>query len=107
MQPAKCDQKQRRCVAAASYILGAKWTSELIYVLSSGISRFSEIQKEISDISPRTLSARLDELEECGVVTKTSYNEIPPRVEYALTQKGKDLIPVLESMADWGDKYWK
>lgn len=103
----KCDPVQSRCVGAAARILGAKWTTQIIYVLANGVVRFSEIEKEIAGINPRTLSARLDELEQEGIVTKTNYNEVPPRIEYELTKKGMDLLPILETMADWGDKYWK
>ena len=103
----KCDPVQSRCVSAAASILGSKWTTQIIYVLANGVGRFSEIEKEIAAINPRTLSSRLDDLEKEGIVTKTNYNEVPPRIEYELTQKGKDLIPILDTMADWGDKYWK
>lgn len=105
LRPTKCDARERGCVAAAAYIISSKWTPQLVYVLSSGVRRFGEIQKEVGGINPRTLSARLDELEHSGIVTKTQYNEVPPRVEYELTPKGKDLLPILECMVDWGNKY--
>ncbi|HSE29277.1 MAG TPA: helix-turn-helix domain-containing protein [Candidatus Saccharimonadales bacterium] len=92
------------CVAAATAIMGNKWTPFLILLLSKGSHRFSTLQN-LTGISPRTLSQRLDELEENAILTKTTYPEVPPRVEYALTQKGADLIPILKSMAAWGDKY--
>jgi DNA-binding HxlR family transcriptional regulator len=100
----QCDPKVRGCVSTAAYIIGSKWTPELIYVLANGIHRFSEIQKEIG-VNPRTLSARLDDLETTGIVTKQQYQEVPPRIEYTLTDKGRDLLPVLETMVEWGDKY--
>jgi DNA-binding HxlR family transcriptional regulator len=56
-------------------------------------------------ISPRTLSQRLDEMEHCRLITKKSFAEVPPRVQYTLTAKGKDLLPILKSMACWGEKY--
>ncbi len=86
-------------------ILGAKWTPQLLYAMHGGTSRFCEMQKEVGGINPRTLSARLDELERCGIVEKTVYAEMPPRIEYALTQKGQDLVPILERMAEWGVKH--
>lgn len=94
------------CVAGALAIMGNKWTPLIIMALANGPSRFGRIEEALSGISPRTLSQRLDDLEHCAVITKKSYAEVPPRVEYQLTQKGLDLIPILHSMADWGDKYY-
>lgn len=82
-----------------------KWTPQLIYALANGVQRFGELQKEVGGVNPRTLSARLDELEQAGIVVKNSYNEVPPRIEYSLTEKGEDLLPILECMVSWGDKY--
>lgn len=93
------------CVATAAAIVSSKWTPQLIYALSNGVCRFGELQKEAGGINPRTLSARLDELEQAGIIAKTAFAEVPPRVEYSLTQKGSDLIPILERMVEWGEKY--
>lgn len=101
----QCDTTVRACVAAAAAIIGTKWTPQLIYALSSGVKRFSSLQKEVGGVNPRTLSARLDELEDSGIVRKVSYHEVPPRIEYSLTQKGRDLIPVLERMVEWSEKH--
>jgi DNA-binding HxlR family transcriptional regulator len=101
----KCPERERLCVRAAAAIVSSKWTPQLIYALANGVERFGELQKEAGGINPRTLSARLDELEEQGIVTKTSFNEVPPRVEYSLTQKGRDLLPILECMVEWGEKH--
>ena len=95
----------RRCVAAAAAVLSSKWTPQLIYALSHGVQRFCSLQKEVGGVNPRTLSARLDELERAGIIAKTTYASVPPRVEYSLTAKGHDLLPILHTMADWGDKY--
>jgi len=101
----KCPTRERACVATAAAIVGSKWTPQLIYALANGVERFCELQKEAGGINPRTLSARLDELEQAGIVAKRSFAEVPPRVEYALTQKGRDLLPILERMVEWGEKY--
>lgn len=93
------------CVAAAMEIIGAKWTSLIVKELYGGPKRFCEFEEAIPKINPRTLSQRLDTLEEQGIVTKQRFNEVPPRIEYALTEKGQDLVPVLRSMAAWGNKY--
>lgn len=93
------------CVAGALAVLGNKWTALIILNLCDGTLRFSQIQNALPTISPRTLSQRLDELEADNIITKRVYAEVPPKVEYSLTAKGQDLIPILRSMADWGDKY--
>lgn len=105
VQPEECDLSQRGCVAAAATIIAAKWTPQILFTLANGVRRYSEIQKEVEGINPRTLSARLDELQTSDIITRTSYDEIPPRIEYQLTAKGKDLLPILNCMANWGDKY--
>ncbi|RWZ79009.1 MAG: transcriptional regulator [Candidatus Chaera renei] len=86
-------------------VIGNKWTALILRDLSDGPRRFCALEKSVGQINPRTLSLRLDELERQRIITKTKYAEVPPRVEYALTQKGRDLLPVLRSMADWGNKY--
>jgi DNA-binding HxlR family transcriptional regulator len=103
----KCPVREQACVATAAAIVSSKWTPQLIYALANGVERFGELQKEAGGINPRTLSARLDELEQQGIVAKKSYAEVPPRVEYSLTQKGRDLLPILECMVEWGEKYAK
>lgn len=93
------------CIAAALKIIGDKWSGFIIRELTAGPRRFGELQAALSGISPRTLSQRLDLLEVEAVISKKTYAEVPPRVEYSLTTKGEDLIPILESMIAWGDKY--
>jgi DNA-binding HxlR family transcriptional regulator len=95
------------CVAAAMEVIGAKWTSLILKELHSGPKRFYEFEEAIPKLNPRTLSQRLDDLESHGIVTKERFNEVPPRIEYSLTEKGQDLIPVLRSMATWGNKYYE
>src|SRR5438270_11153121 len=94
------------CVAAALAILGNKWTALIVKELSKGCGRFSSLEQALTGISPRTLSQRLDEMQHCGLITKKSFAEVSPRVEYTLTKKGRDLLPILKSMAAWGDKYY-
>jgi len=98
-------EKHPGCVAEALSIVGNKWTALIIMELAKGPLRFSVLEKSLVNISPRTLSQRLDELEQKHIITKACFAEVPPRVEYQLTNKGKDLTPVLKSMAAWGDKY--
>jgi DNA-binding HxlR family transcriptional regulator len=87
------------CIASAMGIVGNKWTALILRDLFSGSKRFGHI-------NPRTLSQRLDDLEAYGIITKKAFSEVPPRIEYTLTQKGEDLLPILEQMATWGTKYY-
>jgi DNA-binding HxlR family transcriptional regulator len=93
------------CVEAAARILGDKWTPLLIRALANTPLRFCELQKATSNINPRTLSARLTWLEQNEIITKGLRTTTPPCAEYMLTQKGTDLVPVLRTMASWGEKY--
>lgn len=97
-------EKKPGCVAFAAQILGDTWTILIIRNLCDGCMRFSQLQ-QIVGVNPRTLSARLDFLETAEIVTRKAYPVVPVKVEYTLTDKGKDLIPILQKMADWGDKY--
>jgi DNA-binding HxlR family transcriptional regulator len=89
-------------VAACTEILGAKWTALIVHDLSEGARRFSELESACPGISPRTLSERLRTLEAEEVVERRSYPESPPRVEYELTYKGRDLLPIIEEMRRFG-----
>lgn len=103
--PQKLERKDG-CIASAMDIIGAKWTALILRDLYEGSKRFGELERSLSGVSPRTLSQRLDDLEHCGIITKQSFAEVPPRTEYSLTEKGQDLVPVLQQMAAWGDKYY-
>lgn len=85
-------------------IIGDKWSGRIVRELVGGPKRFTELEQALH-IGPRTLSQRLDSLQETGIITKKTFAEAPPRTEYSLTTKGKDLLPVLRSMAEWGRKY--
>jgi DNA-binding HxlR family transcriptional regulator len=94
------------CIASAMQIIGSKWTALILRDLFSGPKRFGELEKSVGDINPRTLSQRLDDLEAHGIIRKQSFAEVPPRTEYSLTEKGEDLLPILQHMAQWGTKYY-
>jgi len=94
------------CIASAMEIIGSKWTALILRDLFAGPKRFTELEKSVGNINPRTLSQRLDGLEAHGIITKKSYAEVPPRAEYSLTPKGKDLLPILQQMAAWGTKHY-
>ncbi len=92
-------------VCKTAEIVCGKWTLLLIRDLSEGRSRFCELERSLAGISPRTLSLRLRELEAEGVVERRTYPEVPPRVEYALTEKGRALVPIIESMRTYGTEW--
>jgi len=89
-------------VTRAVHVLGGKWTMLVIRDLLGGTRRFSELRSSLAGISPKTLTDRLRDLEQHGLVERVVYAEIPPRVEYTLTAKGRTLEPVIGALATWG-----
>lgn len=89
-------------VCRTAEIVCGKWTLLLIRDLTDGCSRFCELERSLAGISPRTLSLRLRALEEESIVERHTFPEVPPRVEYALTEKGRALVPLIESMRAYG-----
>jgi DNA-binding HxlR family transcriptional regulator len=83
-------------------ILGSKWTILIIRDLLTGTKRFGQLNRSLKGISPKTLKARLRELEADGILTCQVFAEVPPRVEYTLTERGQSLRPILQSMMQWG-----
>jgi len=92
-------------VCRTADIVCGKWTLLLIRDLAEGRSRFSELERSLEGISPRTLSLRLRALEEEGIVERQTYPEVPPRVEYALTEKGLALLPIIADMRAYGERW--
>ena len=92
-------------VCACAEIISGKWTLLVIRDLADGNRRFCELERSLEGISPRTLSLRLRALEEYGVVERHTYPEVPPRVEYALTEKGRALAPLIDDMRDYGTQW--
>jgi DNA-binding HxlR family transcriptional regulator len=89
-------------VCRTAQIVCGKWTLLVIRDLADGRSRFCELERSLQGISPRTLSLRLRALEEEGIVARQTFPEVPPRVEYALTPKGRALVPLIEDMRAYG-----
>jgi len=83
-------------------LIGGKWKPIILYCLKSDKRRFGEISARIPALSRKVLTEQLKELEEDGLITRKQFNEIPPRVEYELTELGKSLAPVLNEMEKWG-----
>jgi DNA-binding HxlR family transcriptional regulator len=92
-------------VCRTADIVCGKWTLLLVRELSEGRSRFCELERSLVGISPRTLSLRLRGLEEEGIVERATFPAVPPRVEYALTEKGLALIPIIEDMRTYGERW--
>ena len=92
-------------VCRTADIVCGKWTLLVIRDLAEGRSRFCELERSLAGISPRTLSLRLRALEEEGMVERQTFPEVPPRVEYALTEKGRALVPIVESMRVYGREW--
>ncbi len=87
-------------------LIGERWTVLVLRDLfKHGAVRFQDLQDSLAGIAPNTLSARLKELEENGLVERQSYSDHPPRLEYQLTPKGKSLGPVIKAMRDWGRRH--
>jgi DNA-binding HxlR family transcriptional regulator len=92
-------------VCATAEVVCHKWTILVIRDLAAGCSRFCELERSLAGISPRTLSLRLRALEHEGIVERKTFPEVPPRVEYALTDKGRALLPILEDMRRFGREW--
>ncbi len=92
-------------VCRTAEIVCGKWTLLVIRDLAEGRSRFCELERSLHGISPRTLSLRLRALEEEGIVERQTFPEVPPRVEYALTDKGRALVPLIEDMRVYGREW--
>jgi DNA-binding HxlR family transcriptional regulator len=89
-------------VCRTAEVVCGKWTLLIVRDLAEGNARFCELERSLEGISPRTLSLRLRALEEEGIVARHTYPEVPPRVEYALTEKGVALVPLIEDMRRYG-----
>ena len=86
-------------------LISDRWKVLIIHYLLDGTKRFGELKKCVGNITQKVLTSNLRSLEESGLVKRTVYAEIPPRVEYSLTETGYSLKPVLKAMAEWGEAY--
>lgn len=92
-------------VEAALDVIGGKWKPLIVWALGEDVLRFSELQKELPGINGKMLTKQLRSLEEDGVVERKVYAEVPPRVEYRITEFGRTLIPILRALCIWGEGY--
>ena len=86
-------------------LIGDKWKVLILRDLMEGTKRFGELKKSIGTVSQKVLTAQLRDMESNGLVTRTVYPEVPPRVEYSLTALGRSLKPILDAMWNWGESY--
>ena len=86
-------------------IIGKKWNLIIIWHLKSGTLRFSELQGRMCGINSKTITKHLRDLEQHDILTRTVYPEVPPRVEYSLTSRGEDILPIIDAMLHWGDTH--
>lgn len=92
-------------VEAALDVIGGKWKPLILWALGDDVLRFNELQKGLPGVNTKMLTKQLRELERDGVITRKVYPEVPPRVEYAITDFGKTLIPILQALCTWGAEY--
>ena len=99
----------RRCpVARTLGIIGERWTIMILRdLVRDGPRKFQDFERSLEGISPNTLSERLKTLEENGIVAQRFYEDHPPRAEYVLTEKGRELRPVIKELREWGEKHTK
>ena len=92
-------------VEATLELIGGKWKGIVLFYLLDGRLRFSELKRKIGCVTQRMLTKQLRELEASGLVIRIVYAEVPPRVEYELTEEGKSLKPLLKSLKKWGEEH--
>lgn len=86
-------------------LISNKWKVLILRDLMPGTKRFGELKKSVGNVSQKVLTAQLREMEQCGLLIRTVYPEVPPRVEYTLTELGRSLKPILNAMWNWGEEY--
>lgn len=91
-------------MVTAINVIGGKWKPIILHMLSTGMMRFGELKKNIPPVSQKMLTQQLRELEADGIVIRTAYAEVPPRVEYRLSDKGVTLTPILNNLYAWGEQ---
>jgi len=101
----KRDATNSKCPAEATLaVIGGRWKVPILWHLSAGTRRFFELRDGLAGVTPKMLTQQLRELEHDGVVARRVYAQVPPKVEYSLTDRGRSLRPVIEAMCQWGKK---
>ena len=100
------EKKMPQCpVEMTLQLIGDKWKVLIIRDLMEGTKRFNELMRSVTGISQKVLTSHLRAMEKAGLVNRKVFAEVPPRVEYSLTEKGRDLLPIFYAIAKWGLKY--
>ena len=98
--------KEYRCAMVLTIdLVGGKWKSMILWIISGRTVRFNALRRELHGITQKMLTQQLRELETDGLLNRKVYAEVPPKVEYTLTEQAKKLLPVLEQLCEWGKKY--
>lgn len=106
MQTQKTAKELPACpVETTLTLIGDKWKVLILRDLLTGTKRFGELKKSVGNVSQKVLTAQLRAMEESGLLTRKVYAEVPPRVEYTLTELGQSLHPILDAMLSWGEGY--
>lgn len=106
MSTQKTERELPACpVETTLTLIGDKWKVLILRDLLTGTKRFGELKKSVGNVSQKVLTAQLRAMEESGLLTRTVYAEVPPRVEYTLTELGQSLKPILDAMSNWGEEY--
>lgn len=92
-------------VEACTEVIGGKWKGKILFILFSGTKRFGELRKLMPETTQRMLTMQLRELEEDGVIARKVYAEVPPKVEYSISEAGRSLKPIIDAMWHWGTEF--
>jgi DNA-binding HxlR family transcriptional regulator len=99
------EETRPKCASDTVEILGSRWNRMIIWNLRDGPRRFSELKRQMDDVSSKTLTYHLKMLEQRRIISRTVFPETPPRVEYALAERGRALIPAFAAMIEWNEAY--
>jgi len=103
--PLAPDPEESCPVTCCLGVIGGKWKPVILFCICHGVDRFGAMQRAVPGITKQMLTKQLREMEADGLITRSVYAEVPPRVDYALTPKGRSLLPVIEAMRDWGEAH--
>lgn len=99
-------EKEYKCgIDITLAVVGGKWKASILWHLAQKTMRFSDLQRQFADTTRKMLTQQLRELESDGLVHREVYSQVPPKVEYSLTEKGKTIFPILDQMCEWGKGY--
>jgi DNA-binding HxlR family transcriptional regulator len=99
------DEQFKRSVEMTLKVIGGKWKLVILCHLTDGVKRFGELKREMPDITQKMLTQQLRELEHDGIIDRKVYTQVPPKVEYSLTDYGQTIKGVLDVMSEWGQRH--